>query len=177
MWADRRAVSQPNPSVCLCANAVLKWAHYHQREHKHSSRKQDSLCQEREPLPQAYCRPNEITRLKIRQGSYYDCRHAPQAVPLSTAEEDNPHSCSNIPFHLFFFSDCSLCFSPVALSVCCKLQEVQGVLLSELKHKFHHFSYRLPSRFQWQISWCYWALREKIIMPLQKSLIFRYRKC
>lgn len=81
VWADRRAVSQPTPSVCLCANAVLKWAHYHQREHKHSSRKQDSLCQEREPLPQAHCRPDEITRLKIRQGSYYYCRHAPQAAP------------------------------------------------------------------------------------------------
>lgn len=67
--------------MCLCANAVLKWAHYHQREHKHSSRKQDSLCQEREPLPQAHCRPDEITRLKIRQGSYYYCRHAPQAAP------------------------------------------------------------------------------------------------
>lgn len=68
VWADMRAVSQPTPSVCLCANAVLKWAHYHQREHKHSSRKQDSLCQERAPLPQAQCRPDEITRLKIRQG-------------------------------------------------------------------------------------------------------------
>lgn len=53
------------PPPCLCANAVLKWAHYHQREHKHSSRKQDSLCQEREPLPEAYCRPDDITRLKI----------------------------------------------------------------------------------------------------------------
>lgn len=48
VWADSRAVSQPTPSLCLCANAVLKWAHYHQREHKHSSRKQDSLCQESE---------------------------------------------------------------------------------------------------------------------------------
>lgn len=123
MWADRRAVSQPNPSVCLCANAVLKWAHYHQREHKHSSRKQDSLCQEREPLPQAYCRPNEITRLKIRQGSYYDCRHAPQAVPLSTAEEDNPHSCSNIPFHLFFFWLQLVLFS---CSIKCLLQAAGG---------------------------------------------------
>lgn len=55
------------PPPCFCANAVLKWAHYHQREHKHSSRKQDSLCQEREPLPEAYCRPDDITRLKIRQ--------------------------------------------------------------------------------------------------------------
>lgn len=128
MWADRRAVSQPNPSVCLCANAVLKWAHYHQREHKHSSRKQDSLCQEREPLPQAHCRPDEITRLKIRQGSYYYCRHAPQAASALRCRRRQStqllkHSLSSL------FSDCGLCFSPVALRVCCKLQEVQGVFL------------------------------------------------
>lgn len=121
MGADRRAVSQPTPSVCLCANAVLKWAHYHQREHKHSSRKQDSLCQEREPLPQAHCRPDEITRLKIRQGSYYYCRHALQAAPAlhcwrRQSSQLLKHSLSS------FFSDCSVCFSPPALSVCCKLQ-------------------------------------------------------
>lgn len=94
VWADSRAVSQPTPSLCLCANAVLKWAHYHQREHKHSSRKQDSLCQEREPLPEAYCRPDDITKLKIGQwGSYYYCRHAPQAPTTY----DNPR------FFLFIF--------------------------------------------------------------------------
>lgn len=103
VWADRRALSQPTPSVCLCANAVLKWAHYHQREHKHSSRKQDSLCQEREPLPQAHSRPDKITRLKIRQGSYYYFRHAPEAAPHSLPGEDDPHGYSNIPFHTFFF--------------------------------------------------------------------------
>lgn len=104
VWEDSRAVSQPTPSLCLCANAVLKWAHYHQREHKHSSRKQDSLCQEREPLPEAYCRPDDITRLKIRQrGSYYYCRHAPQAPKA----EENPPGCRNILF-LSFCLDCSL---------------------------------------------------------------------
>lgn len=104
VWEDSRAVSQPTPSLCLCANAVLKWAHYHQREHKHSSRKQDSLCQEREPLPEAYCRPDDITRLKIRQrGSYYYCRHAPQAPKA----EENPQGCLNILF-LSVCLDCSL---------------------------------------------------------------------
>lgn len=124
--AGSGAVSQPasqlSAFMCLCANAVLKWAHYHQREHKHSSRKQDSLCQEREPLPQARCRPDEITGLKIRQGSYYYCRHAPssphplylqrthththsppkQPQPSAAEKSDNPHSCSNILFHAFF---------------------------------------------------------------------------
>lgn len=119
MWADRRAVSQPTPSVCLWANAVLKWAHYHQREHKHSSRKQDSLCQEREPLPPAHRRPDEITRLKIRQGSYYYCRHAPRADPA--AEEDNPHSCSHIPFHLSFWLQLVL-----SSSIQCLLQAAGG---------------------------------------------------
>lgn len=100
VWADSRAVMQPTPSLCLCANAVLKWAHYHQREHKHSSRKQDSLCQEREPLPPAYCRPDDITSLKIRRwGSYYYCRHAPQAPTTG----DNP-TC----FFCCFFSYCSM---------------------------------------------------------------------
>lgn len=120
MWADSRAVSQPTPSACLWANAVLKWAHYHQREHKHSSRKQDSLCQEREPLPQAQCRPEEITRLKIRQGSYHYCRHAPPAAPA--AEEDNPHSCSNIPFHL------SLWLQLLSSSIMCLLQAAGGLM-------------------------------------------------
>lgn len=82
----------------------------------------------------------------------------PKQPLLSAAEEDNPHSCSNIPFHLFF-SDCSLCFSPLALNVCRKLQGVQGVFLSEVIHWFPFLSDGLPLWFQWQISLCYWALQ------------------
>lgn len=152
--------SQPTPSVCLCANAVLKWAHYHQREHKHSSRKQDSLCQEREPLPQAHCRPDEITRLKIRQGSYYYCRHAPQAAtPLL---KKTIHTAAQT-FPFIFFSDCSLCFSPLALRLCCKLQGVQGVFLSELIHKFHLLSHGSSGKFDGAIGSyrdCHYSLIE-----------------
>lgn len=81
------------PPPCLCANAVLKWAHYHQREHKHSSRKQDSLCQEREPLPEAYCRPDDITRLKITTAGMH---------PKHPQQKTSQH---------FFFFYCSLNFS------------------------------------------------------------------
>lgn len=114
VWADSRAVRQPTPSLCLCANAVLKWAHYHQREHKHSSRKQDSLCQEREPLPPAYCRPDDITSLKIRQwGSYYYCRHAPQA-----------HTTEDNPTWFFLMQHAAPQKSSTGLQVCC-LRAVQ----------------------------------------------------
>lgn len=146
MWADSRAVRQPTPSVCLCANAVLKWAHYHQREHKHSSRKQDSLCQEREPLPQAHCRPDEITRLKIRQGVLLLLQACTPSSPGSLLHRRRccrrrrrqstqllKHSLSSLLLS-FFPPDYSLCFPPLAISVCSKLRGVDGVLLSEPDH-------------------------------------------
>lgn len=99
------------------------------------------MSREREPLPQAYCRPDKITRQKIRSGSYYHCRHAPPSRPqFPLLKKTIRTAAQTFPFIIFFFTDCSLCLSPVAVMSSASCRRFKGGFLFAAQPQLPSFS-------------------------------------